>query len=167
MADKSMLIGEKLDYTGLFNFSGMYKFAHSWLSEEEGYGVVEEKYSEKIAGNSKEIGIEWVATKKMGDYFKVELKIEFKVSDLTDVEVEIDKTKKKMQKGKVSIGIKGAIIKDPGSKWEGSNFDKFLRGWYDKFIIPQKIDNTEGKVRSDVQSFKEELKSYLELSAKR
>lgn len=167
MADKDVLLKEKLDYSGVFNFSGMYKFAHSWLTDEEEYGVVEEKYSEKISGSSKDIGIEWAATKGIGDYFKIELKIEFKVTDLVDVEVEVDRAKKKMQKGKVSVEIKGAIVKDAGSKWENSPFDKFLRGWYDKFIIPQRIDVMEDKAKNDTKSFKDELKTYLEISSKR
>lgn len=167
MADKELLIKEKLEHSGVFDFPGMYKFAHSWLGDEEGYGIVEDKYSEKLSGSAKEIGIEWSASKKMGDYFKIELKVEFKVSDLVDVEVEIDGNKKKMQKGKVSVDIKGVLIKDPSSKWEDKPFNKVLRGIFDKFIIPQRISSTEGKVEGDVQSFKEELKSYLELSAKR
>jgi hypothetical protein len=167
MAVKDLLIKEKVEYSGLFNFSGLYKFMHGWLTNEQGYGVVEDKYNEKVTGPAKDIGIEWTASKGMGDYFKVELKIDIRANGLTDVEVEIDGVKKKMQKGNVSIDMKGALIKDPGSKWESKPLDKFLRGWYDKFIIPQQTDGMEGKARGDVKGLKEEVKSFLELSAKR
>ncbi len=167
MAIKDLLLKEKVEHTGVFNFAGLYKFMHDWLTNQEQYGVVEEKYTESVVGNSKNITVEWVATKKMGDYFKIEIKFEIKGNGLVDVEVETDGVKKKMQKGNVAIEIKGAIIKDPKSKWEGKPFDMFLRGWYDKFVVPQQIDTVEDKIRGDVKSLKDEIKSYLELIARR
>lgn len=167
MAQKDLLLREKLDYSGIFNFSGLYKYMYNWLNVEEDYGVVEEKYSEKISGNSKGITIEWVATKKMGSYFKVEIKVTIEASDLVDVEVETDGQKKKMQKGKVAVTFKGFLVKDPSSDWEGKPFDTFIRGWYDKFVIPQTIDTMEQKVHMDVKGLKDDIKAYLELSGKR
>ncbi len=166
MADKEQLIKEKVEHSGLLDFPGFYGYAHSWLKEED-YGVVEEKYSEKVSGNAREITIEWRATKILSDYLKVEMQIEFEVKDLVDVEVEIDGKKKKMNKGKVSAKIMGNLIKDPESKWESSAFYRFLRDWYSKYIIPGRIEKVEDKIESDVRDFKEQLKAYLELSGKR
>jgi hypothetical protein len=42
MAEKEILLTEKLDYTGLIKFPDFYQYAHSWFAEES-YGVVEEK----------------------------------------------------------------------------------------------------------------------------
>ena len=72
-----------------------------------------------------------------------------------------------MNKGKVSVEIKGNMIKDPESQWESTPFYRFLRGWYNKYIIPARIESMQGKVAGDVRDFKEQLKSYLELSGKR
>lgn len=166
MADKDQIIKEKVEHSGLWDFSGFYGYSHSWL-KEEGYGVVEEKYSEKVSGNARDITIEWRATKKLSDYLKIEIQVRFEVKELVEVEVETDGKKKKMNKGKVSVEIKGNLIKDPDSKWEGSASYRFLRDWYNKYIIPKRIDSIEGKVEGDVKEFKEQLKSYLELSGKR
>ncbi len=166
MAEKEIIIGEKLDYSGLFKFSDLYQEAHFWFSEES-YGVIEEKYAEKISGNSKEIDVEWKCTKRLGDYFKMEHKVKFEIKGLVDVEVEIDGKKKKMQQGRLRIDIKGAIIKDAGSNWDPKPMYRFLRDVYNKYIIPQRIDAMEDKVKADVKSFKEDMKSYLELSGKR
>jgi hypothetical protein len=167
MAEKDLLIKEKVEYSGVFSFSGLYKFVHAWLKDEEGYGVVEGKYSEKVGGSGREISVEWSASKGLGDYFKIELGIEFKASDLVDVEVEIDGQKKKMNKGKISVDMKGALIKDPKSKWEDTPLNKFLRDVYNKYVIPQRVDDREGMVKGNVKDLKEEIKSYLELSGKR
>lgn len=166
MADKDQIIKEKLDHSGLFNFSSLYNYAHSWYKNEE-YGVVEEKYSEKVSGNTKSLLIEWKASKRFSDYFKIEQKIEFEISDMSDVEVEIDGKKSKMNKGKISIEVKGVLVRDPDSAWDAKPFYKFIRDVYNKYIIPGRVDFMEDKVRSDVKDFKEQLKAFLELSGKR
>ena len=167
MSEKDLVIKEKVEHTGIFSFSGLYSFAHSWLKDKEDYGVVEEKYNEKVSGEKRDIKIEWTATKRMGDYFKAEIKLEFNASDMTEVEVEIDGQKKKMNKGKVSIDFKGALIKDHQSKWEDSAFNKFLREVYNKYIIPQRTEGLEFKVVGDTKSLRDDIKAYLELSGRR
>lgn len=167
MADKDRIIKEKVEHSGLFDFKGFYEYAHSWLAEEEDYGVVEEKYSEKVSGNARDIKIEWEATKQLSDYFKIEISIEFDVKDLTEVEVEIDGRKKKMNKGKVSVEIIGALIKDPESKWDSSPTARFMRDVYNKYIIPKRVETMEDRITKDVKDFKEELKAFLELTGRR
>jgi len=166
MAEKDLIIKEKVEHTGVFDFSGLYGFAHGWLKYEE-YGIVEEEYSEKVSGNAREIIVKWKASKQISDYFKIEDAIKFEVRDMTDVEVEIDGKKKKMNKGKVTIEIKGSLVRDPESGWAGNASLTFFRSVYDKFIIPGRIHDMQVKTEADVKAFKEEIKSFLELSGKR
>ena len=70
------------------------------------------------------------------------MKVEFEVKELVDVEVEIDGKKKKMNKGKVSVDIKGDLVKDPESKWDVTPFYRFLRDLYGKYIIPGRTSST-------------------------
>lgn len=166
MAEKDKVIEEKVDHSGVFDFKSFYSYAHSWF-KDEGYGVVEEKYSEKVSGNSRDISIEWMASKKLSDYFKIEIKIEASIDGLTDVEVEIDGQRKKMNKGKIGLKIGGTLIKDPESKWDTSPFYRFLRDVYNKYIIPGRVDSMEGIIKGVVINFKEEIKAFLELSGRR
>lgn len=166
MAEKEKIIKEKADYLGIFDFKGFYSFAHKWLKNEN-YSVVEEKYSEKVAGNSKDITIEWVASKRLSDYFKIEIKIKFDITDLTDVEIDIDNKKKKSHKGKVAVEITGTLVRDPDSKWDESPMWRFWRDTYNKYVIPKRVLDTQFKIEDDVKDFKEQLKAYLELSGKR
>ena len=166
MAEKDLIIKEKVESSGIFEFSALYSFAHSWL-KEEGYGVDEEKYSEKIKGAKKDIDIEWKAAKNVSDYFRFENKIKFEIRDLEEVEVEIGGKKKKTNNGKVTVEVTATLIKDRDSKWDTSPFSRFMRDVYNKYVISTRVSDYSQKVASEVRSFKEEIKSFLELSGKR
>jgi len=164
--EKDQIIKEKLDHSGLFDFAAFYKYMHDWFRDEQ-YGVVEEKYSEKISGNARDISIEWKAMKNISDYFRIEHGIKIDVSGLTEVEVEIDGKKKKMNKGKISLEIKGILVKDYENKWDAQPFWRFLRDVYNKYVIRARIDALEGKVVADVKAWKDTMKAFLELTGKR
>ena len=167
MAEKQQAIKEKIEFSGLFDFKALYSFAHSWFKEGR-YGVTEEKYSEKVTKeNKKDIEIEWLASKDISDYFKVENKIKFEISGLSEVEAEIDGKRKKMNEGRISIEITGTLIKDKDSKWDTSPMYRFMRDVYNKFIIPFRINELKGELTNDVISFKEEIKAFLDLTGKR
>lgn len=166
MSEKEQVLKEKLEHSGLFDFKGFYSFAHAWL-EEEGYDTEEEKYNEKVSGNSRDIYFEWKSTKESSDYFKREIKFKFDIKELTDVEVEIDGKKKKMSKGKIKIEIKGTIISDYDSKWDATPTYRFLRDTYNKFIVPNRVNSVKDMIKADVITLKEEFKAYLELSGRR
>ena len=167
MVVKDQIIKEKLEHSGIFNFADVYSFMHTWLTDNI-YGVQEERYKEKVSGSSRDISFEWKASKKTTDYFKVEHTIKVEVTGLTEVEVEIDGKKKRTNKGKILIEIKGVLIKDPENAWDETKLIlKFLREAYDKYIIPTRIESMEEKVENDVRAFKDEVKAYLELTGKR
>ncbi|RMD67678.1 hypothetical protein D6817_00830 [Candidatus Pacearchaeota archaeon] len=166
MADKKEVVKEKLQYKGLFDFATLYSFSHSWFADK-GYGVVEKKYNEKVEGNKRDTSIEWEITKKISDYFRADYTLKIEVSDMTEVEVEIDGERKRMQKGEISIEIKGVLVRDPESKWDESPFYRFLRDLYDKYIIPARIDESESEVKERAITFKEDLKALLEIWGRR
>jgi hypothetical protein len=129
--------------------------------------VNEERYGEKVSGNARDINFEWKAMKILSDYFKIEHTIRAEITGLTDVEVEIDGKKKKMNKGRIAMEIKGALLKDPESKWDSHPTTRLLREIYDKYIIRGRVDAMEMKVADDVRAFKDQLKAFLELTGKR
>ena len=166
MAEKEQIIRERFAYSGIFDFKSFYNFAHSFLIEEQ-YGVVEDRYTEKVSGNSRDMEILWLATRKYSEYFKVEFKIRFQVEGLTEVEVEIDGQKKKMNKGTIKGDVRGSLIKDPDSNWELSAVNRFMRDVYNKYVIPGRVFNMELRIKKDVTLFKDEMKAFLELSGQR
>lgn len=166
MAEKDLLIKEKLEHNGFFSFDDFYSYAYTWFKDES-YGVTEEKYNEKVSGTSKDITVEWKCKKQISDYFAIEISVKFETRGLTDVEVEIEGKKRKTNKGVVVAELKGALIKDPSSTWEASPGYKFLREWYNKYVVPGRIDAMEDKTKDDVRGFKEHLKRFLESTGRR
>ncbi len=168
MVEKDTIIKEKVKHTGLGDLKASYKYAREWL-DKEGYTIVEDNYSEKVVeGNAKEIEIEWTAWKKITDYFKITIKIKWKILKMTEVEVEIEGKRRTMNKfGEIALELKGILEKDYSSKWEVSPFTKFFKEIYHKYVIPQRTEEREKEVRDIVQDFKEEMKAYFELTGRK
>ncbi|MDO8508237.1 MAG: hypothetical protein Q7S27_00980 [Nanoarchaeota archaeon] len=166
MPEREEIIKEKVDISGIFDFKTVYGFAYNWL-KDEGYGVVEEKYSEKVSGNSRDILIKWAFGKQLSDYFKIDGEVEMEIKGLTDVEVEINGDRKKMNKGKIGVEIKALMIMDPDGKWDKNAFYKFIRELYNKYVIPSRVESVRNTIKKDVVELKEQIKALLELTGKR
>lgn len=165
MVEKDNVIKESLRFAGISDFKGAYDHAWQWLVREKEYDLQENKYAEKVKGDSKEIDLKWTATKKMTDYFKSKIEISWIILGMSDVEVEIDGKKKKMQKfAEIRIDIKGVLEKDYDSKWEGSRMQKFWKDVYHKYVIPARIEEKQAAVAAIATGFKNEMKSYLDLT---
>ena len=167
MAEKDVILKEKVKYAGYGKFSDSYSYAFDWI-KQEGYTVVEEQYTEKVKGSSKDIDIVWKATKKITDYFRIELDLKWKVLGMEDVEVEVDGKKKKMNKFvEIGLEIKGNLVKDYQNQWNKSATTKFFKEIYNKFVIPSRTEKMKDEVEKIVQDFKEEIKAVLELTGKK
>jgi len=167
MSEKETVFSSSMKYSGIFSFKDFYKFCYDWLSEETGLGLAEEKYEEKIKGDEKDISIDWSGSKKITDYFKSEIKVSFSVSGLKGVEVTEGGKKIKTNTGGVKIGVKGVLVRDYEGKFETTPFQKFLRGVYEKWVIPSRIEHFEEKIFGDCDDFIEQAKAYLALEGKK
>jgi len=165
--EKETIFTSKVKSTGIFSFKDFYKFCYTWLVDEGGFDITEEKYKEKLVGNSKNLEIVWVATKKVTDYFKYEIKITFKIEELTDVEVTKNGAKTKTNKGAVEIGVVGTLIRDYDGKFDKDAFRKFLRGIYEKYVVQSRIKEFETKLIVICNEFLEQAKAYLDLEGKK
>ncbi len=167
MAEKDTIFSSSLKYKGIFSFKDFYKFCHEWLTEETGLDISEDKYVEKLTGDSKNIDVEWTGTKKVTDYFKFEIKVGFEITDLTKVEITQNNAKVKTNKGAVKVSVKGTLIRDYDGKFERDAIRKFLRGIYEKWIITSRIDQMEEELGGTCDDFLGQAKAYLDLEGKR
>ena len=160
MAEKDTITKGKIKQAGFFDFKDLYSFVYDLLIHN-GYDVNEKNYSEKVAGESKDIDIEWEALKKVSDYFKFQLKLTWKILGLKSVEVQRDGKKVKTNQGVLEIKFSAVLVKDYESRWEEAAIWKFLRGVYDRYVIRDRIEDYEEKILSDLDEIIGQIKSYL------
>ena len=165
MVEKDKIWSGKVKHTGIMDFKELYVFCYTWLSDNN-YYTIEKTYSEKIKGpTEKEIEIEWLAFRKISDYFRFYLKFTWKII-LTSVEVERNGKREKAEKGILDLKIDGVLEKDYEHKWEGRPLYKFLRGLYDKYVIRSRIEQYEEKLYGEIEDFRAQVKSFLALTGK-
>ena len=158
--EKDKITATKVKRSGIFDFKELYKFVYNWLSEE-GYDTDETKYVEEVTGDSKKIEIKWESFKKITDYFKTMMKLEWRIVGLKSVEVEQNGKKIKMNSGTFEVKITGTLVRDYQGTWDNTGFMKFMRGVYDKYIIRDTVEKYEGKVFGDVEDLAEQVKAFL------
>ncbi len=167
MSEKETIFSSSIKFNGVFPFRDFYSFCFQWLEEETGQKISEKKYKEKLSGDQKEIEIEWEGKKKITDYFRFDTNIKFEVRQLKEVEITQGKEKIKTNKGEVKIDVKGILVRDYNGKFESSAWKKFLRGIYEKWVIPSRIEQFEDKIVGDCNEFLSQAKAYLDLEGKK
>ncbi|MBR9701752.1 hypothetical protein GOV13_02420 [Candidatus Pacearchaeota archaeon] len=167
MAEKDTIFSSEIKSKGFFNFKEFYKFCYEWIDDEINIEMSEKKYEEKLSGDSKEIIIEWEEARKFSDYFKFEMKVEFVVRNMKDVEINQGGKKVKINSGDLKVKVKGILVKDYDGKFETSAFNKFLRSIYEKWVITARIEQFEDKIVGDCDKFLAQAKAYLVLEGKR
>ncbi len=167
MPEKDKLFSSKIKYDGIVKFADFYRFCFEWLRDQTGLKLLEDKYSEKLSGDSKNIKIEWTGIREITDYFKLEVKLTFDIIGLTNIEITEGNKKIKTNKGSIEVGVKGTLVRDYSGKFEKSAVHKFLRSIYEKTVIPSRIEEFEGKVIEDCNEFLSQAKAYLDLEGKK
>tara|TARA_Y100000310_G_scaffold220290_1_gene221790 strand:- start:635 stop:1132 length:498 start_codon:yes stop_codon:yes gene_type:complete len=165
MAEKDKVVTQKIKRVGVFNFKETYNFMYKWLSEED-YAIEEQKYVEEVAGDAKKIEIIWVASKKVSDYFRNDIKLTWTILNMKNVEVEKDGKRVKMNDASFEVKFAGTLVKDYQSTWEKNPMTKFFRGVYDKFIIEGRIERYEDKLFGDVDDLIKDVKGFLAIEGK-
>lgn len=166
MAEQSPAFNEKLKNKGFFNFNELYNFCFMWF-KDEGYTIFENEYSEKLTGGGKEIVIKWEAKKKISDYYRNIISVNWRIIGLQDAEVERDRKKEKTNKGDLTMEIKALLERDYEDRWEGSPTYKFMRGIFDKYISRTTKEAYEDRLTEKAVSYTENVKGFLNLEAKK
>ena len=167
MVEKDKLFESNVKHVGIWDFKETYRTLYEWLLNE-GYDVNEKTYKEILGpGGEKEIEIEWKAYRKISDYFRFVIEVDWHIMRMTSVEAEIEGVKRKMNKGRIEVKIKTILEKDYEARWEGKAFFKFLRTMYDRYLVPARIESYEEKLIGEGDELVAQLKAYLELVGKK
>ncbi|MFC1710629.1 hypothetical protein ACFLZJ_00515 [Nanoarchaeota archaeon] len=167
MPEEEIVFESKMKKDGIFTFKEYYNFCYQWIDEETDLDIIEKKYKEKLRGDSKEIQIQWEATKKMTDYFQFKMKVDFLVLDLKNIEVTKGNAKIRTNSGSVKAKIKGILVRDYEGKFERGAFRKFLRSVYEKWIIKSRIEQFEDRIIGDCDEFLTQAKAYLDIEGRK
>lgn len=168
MVEEETIFNSKARYVGVFNFGDLYKFGYNWLRDETMLTTfAEDKYSEKLKGEMKEIDIQWTGTRDITDYFRIKVQVVFAIKAMTQVKVKREGVEVDANKGDIEIKVKGILVKDYQSKFEMTGFRKFLRAIYEKYIILSTIKEFRGRIVEDCDNFLTQIKAFLDLEGKK
>ncbi len=157
------LPSQKVRHVGIFDFKEVYRICYEWFINE-GYDVAEKNYTEKIQQRGKEIEIEWLALRKVSDYFRFQIKSRWHILGMNDVEVEENGRRLKMNQGDLEIRFTVILEKDYKHRWESNKFFKTLRKVYDKYVLKARILKYEEKLFAELNDLVSQVKAKLALS---
>ncbi len=162
------IFSSKISYNGIFSFKDFYIFCSNWLRDETQVSdFIEDKYSEKLAGDVKNIDIEWTGLKNYTDYFRLKMKIIFMIRGMAQVKVKKEGVEMETNKGSIEVRVKGTLVKDYQNKFQTTAFKKTLRGFYEKYIIQATIREFKGRIMTECDEFLTQAKAFLELEGRK
>ena len=153
---------ERIQFEGIFDLKELYKHAHDWL-EWRKYDIEEKKYKEKVKPTGKELEIKWEATRDIDEYTQFLIKVKWQIFGLTDVEVQKEGKKVKMNKGEVNVYVTAALVLDWKDKWEERPFLKFLQSFFEKYLYKGTLDRLKSEIWKEGWEFFNEIKAFLHL----
>lgn len=163
MAERFTIVDqEKIHYKGLFDITQLTKMIEKWTKDKM-YDKRIVKDEEHVYKDHKYIHLWWEPYKKVTDYIKFEIRIWIYITDITQVEKEIDGIKTKFNKGNFDITLDGFLLTDYEHRWEQRAFYFFLRTIFDKFIYKMQISKYEALLKEHVMELKAEISSFLNL----
>ncbi|MBS3093714.1 hypothetical protein J4456_04000 [Candidatus Pacearchaeota archaeon] len=166
MAEKDKVFKTKIKHTGIFNFKDFYEFLYDYFLNEN-YDIFEDKYIEKLKGESKDVEVKWTATKEVTDYFKYEVTLSWLILGMKKVKVKKDGKEIYMDTATMDMRFDANLVKDYEHRWENHPFWKFLRGMYDRYIIKTRTEEIEMKIFQEVNEIVAQAKSFLAIEGQR
>jgi len=165
MAEKKEVYKQKLKQKGYWNYADLYNFCFNWL-KDEGYDLKENEYTEKLSSFGKELVIKWEAEKKITDYFKNVVEVEWHVLGMKDAEVEQDGKKVSTNKGEVKLTIRANLVRDYEERWEDKAIWKMMRGIYEKYVIRTTTKEYEDDLEDKAKEYLRDIKAFLQLDGR-
>ncbi len=168
MAEEERVFSSKVSYNGIFSFKDFYAFCYNWLRDETNLtSFSEDKYSEKLMGEAKNIDVVWTGSRDITDYFRIKMKVTFVIKAMSQVKIKKGGVEVDSNKGAIDVKVDGILVKDYQSKFEMSAFRKFLRAFYEKYVILSVVKEFRGRIVTECDEFLTQAKAYLDLEGKK
>src|SRR3989338_865381 len=163
MAERRLVVDHlRVKYEGLFNLFELYRLIDSWL-REKAYDKRELRNLEIVKPDGKYVELVLMPWKKISDYARHVIRIEFRAFKVKEVVVEQDGRQVKMNQGRLDIIIDGYLDMDYEDRWEQKPFYFFMRTLFDKFIYRTYSTQFEELLVENVSQLHAVMKSFLNL----
>jgi len=162
MAELSPVYDGKIVHAGIFDFKEMYRFMYEWFRDFS-YLILEKKYSEKIKADGKEVEYEWLCLRKISEDYRFRIKIVTRIIKMVTVEVQEGGVKFNRDKGEIEIKFWSYIERDWQNRWDQHPITKFLRGFYERYMLRGRMEFFEDKIKAEIDESMSQIKSFLSL----
>ena len=159
---KIVVDGLTLSYEGLFSATEFYMMIDRFFRDHM-YDKRETQNLEKVEPQGKYIELELQPYRKMSDYIRFVIRMRLRMFNVTEVEIEKDGHKVKLNKGRVNMVFDGFLETDYEGRWEGKPSYVFIRTVFDKFIYKMYTQKFEAQLTEDVNTLYNQLKAFLNL----
>lgn len=146
----------RIKKTGIFDLQKVYESIHSWFLANQ-YLYMEKEQTEKVLPDGKEIVLVWFGFRKVDDYTKFWIYVTVLLWRGVDVVVEEDGKKVRKVKGDLEINFKSVLEKNYLNKFKS----EFLRILYEKYLIKNRLERQENKLREETYELNNAVKDRL------
>ena len=163
MSEKQVVIDqERITYEGLFLVKDLIKIFYEWANDK-GYVPLEPRHMETVKDNVKHVEIDFTPGKKVTDFSKNVFLIKLICSDVTDVVIEQEEVRKKLNQGKVQLIFSAWLETDYEHRWETKPIFYVLRTFFEKYVYTPFVSGYFAAIRADIKALQDQYKAYLNL----
>jgi len=151
-------------WDGIFDFDGLYSFIQSWIANRE-YEFHEKSYKQKpeIDKIGEHIELKWYGERKVTEYVMNRIDMHMHAWNVEKVELD----GKILTKARLWIQINSTLILDWQEKWGRNSFFRYLRDFFNEYIVKKDIDLKWGEdLRLETNKFLEDIKAYMNSMAR-
>ncbi|MBI2653805.1 hypothetical protein HYX02_03250 [Candidatus Woesearchaeota archaeon] len=130
-----------IQYKGIMDMQDIYESIADFFRQKKFKFYETQQRLRRPSPFGAEIAHNFVARRKVEDYYEWIVNINMETFDMHDIEVVLKNgTKKKMTKGRIWVQLSGKVEMDYEKLWEKSSFLAQLKGFYNKYIVKKKIE---------------------------
>ena len=160
---KTLIDGKSLSYEGVFNIKELYRIVDTWF-RDRGYDKQELKNWEDVSENEKQIVLEIVPTKRVSDYAKIDIRVFMIFSKLSELDIEKDNIRYKMNKGRAEFYFDAYVVTDYENKWQTNPMYFFIKNVLDKFVYRVYTAAYDTEAIRDCTEIENEIRSFLNMN---
>ncbi len=163
--EDSIISDSKIKYKGNFDLKLLYKKLREWLLREEYSDPCsdggEKKYAERVKPGGKQVEIVWNTSKgEEGGYFSLQIKIEFFINNLNEIDADRNGRKIKLDSGEAEVKFSSILVRNADKKW---NEKSLMFKIYERYIIRDKIEHFKIELYKDTNKLIDEVKNFFNL----